>query len=126
MGHHSHRGCSAAVGCSNGYCVRLGFFFRSSWDELPSLIQRTVQPQDTLTYLVVGGKYGNIQDNEVTGAEVSEFEQAWSVPVLRVRHQTQTTSPPSVPDVAGALNTICEHLWLAKRRPKHTIEPALI
>lgn len=111
---------------ADGALVVFSFTDRASWEELPGLVQRTAQPQDNITPIVVGTKYGNVQENEVSGAEVQEFEQSWNIPIIRVRHQAQSTSPPSIPDVSAALNTICEQLWLAQRRPKHTIEPALI
>lgn len=111
---------------ADGVLVVFSFSDRAGWEELPSLLQRTAPPQENITPIVVGTKYGNIQENEVSGAEVTEFEKSWNVPVVRVRYQSQTTTPPSVPDVAVALNTICEQLWLSQKRPKHLTEPDLI
>lgn len=105
--------------------VVFSFTDRSSWEDLPNLIQRTVMKQD-ITPIVVGTKYGNTTENEVSQAEVLEAETSWNIPVIKVRHQANNPSPSSLPEVAVALNTICEQLWLAKNRRKHTIEPALI
>jgi len=76
--------------------------------------------------VVVGNKYGNPVDNEVSQAEVAEAESSWSIPIVRIRHQSQNPAPGPLPEVAAALNTICEQLYLAKHRQKLTVEPALI
>ena len=78
---------------------------------------------------------------QVSQAEVAEAESSWSIPIVRwfanqtiypyflhprIRHQSQNPAPGPLPEVAAALNTICEQLYLAKHRQKLTVEPALI
>jgi len=69
--------------------------------------------------IVVGTKHGSPAENEVSAAEVQEAETNWNIPIIRVRHAgaaSQTGPPAALPEVATALNTICEQLWLAKHR----------
>lgn len=106
---------------AQGVLFLFSYTDRASWEDLPGLIQRTRLPQDILTPIVIGNKYGSLQENAVATSEVAEFEQAWNIPVVRVRQQTNSINPASLPEVAEVLNTICEQLWLANRRPKHAI-----
>merc|ERR1712107_356816 len=85
-----------------------------SWEELPGLIQRTVMQYPGVLPVIVGNKFGNPADNEVSQSEVSEAEASWSIPIVRIRHQSQNPAPGALPEVAAALNTICEQLYLAK------------
>ena len=59
--------------------------------------------------------------NEVSQEEVAEAETNWNIPIIKVRHSTSPT-PSSLPEVATALNTICEQLWLAKHRGRLSAE----
>ena len=61
-------------------------------------------------------------------AEVLEAETNWNIPIIKVRHSGSgsPSTPGSLPEVAAALNTICEQLWLAKHRTRQNVEPARI
>jgi len=111
---------------ASGVLLVFSYSDRASWEELPGLIQRTVMQDPGVLPVIVGNKYGNPADNEVSQAEVAEAESSWSIPIVRIRHQSQNPAPGPLPEVAAALNTICEQLYLAKHRQKLTVEPALI
>jgi len=111
--------------------LTFSFTDRSSWEELPALIQRTIAPgegMDNILPIVVGNKFGNVGENEVSQAEVLEAETNWNIPIIKVRHSGpgSPSTPGSLPEVAAALNTICEQLWLAKHRTRQNVEPARI
>jgi len=112
---------------ASGVLILFSFTDRASWEELPGLIQRTVMNQDGIVPIIVGNKFGNPSENEVSQAEVLEAETNWNIPVVRIRHQSQTQAPGNLSEVAAALNLICEQLYLAKHRQKpHSMEPAVI
>jgi len=111
---------------ASGVLLVFSYTDRASWEELPGLIQRTVMQDPGVLPVIVGNKFGNPADNEVSQSEVSEAEASWSIPIVRIRHQSQNPAPGALPEVAAALNTICEQLYLAKHRHKLTVEPALI
>jgi len=106
---------------AHGVLPVFSFTERSTWDELPAVLEKVVLPTDALTTVVIGNRYGNLADTTVTAAEVAEFENSFSIPVVKVRNQANSSSPSSLPEVAATLNTICEQLWIANRRPKHAI-----
>lgn len=90
---------------------------------LPALIQRTLaagagEGVESILPIVVGTKYGSSNENEVSQQEVQEAEINWNIPIIKVRHAGQSSTPSSLPEVATALNTICEQLWLAKHRQR--------
>jgi len=115
----------------NSAAVILTFSFteRGTWDELPALIQRTLAAGaqageaciESILPIIVGTKYGSVSDNEVSEQEVLEAETNWNIPIIKVRHAglgptAGQGAPSNLPEVATALNTICEQLWLAKHR----------
>jgi len=108
--------------CKEGaHCVLPVFSFtdRNTWQEIPELLNRVKLPQDSIIPIVIGNRYGAGSETTVSSADIAEFEAATNIPVLRVRNQTNANTPPSLPEVASALNTICEQLWIANMRPKH-------
>jgi len=111
--------------------LTFSFTDRSSWEELPALIQRTIAPGDgmeNILPIVIGNKFGNVAENEVSQAEILEAESNWNIPIIKVRHAgtSHPSTPGSLPEVATALNTICEQLWLAKHRSRQHVEQARI
>jgi len=106
---------------AHGVLPTFSFTDLASWQEIPTILQKTILPQDSITPIVIGNRFGNLADTTVSAAEVSKFETAWNIPVVRIRNQTNSANPGSLPEVAAVLNTICEELWLANRRPKHAI-----
>ena len=110
---------------ASGVILTFSFTDRSSWEELPALIQRTIggggEGVESILPIVVGTKFGNVTENEVSQEEVAEAETNWNIPIIKVRHSTSHT-PSSLPEVATALNTICEQLWLAKHRGRMSAE----
>ncbi|XP_023341620.1 REM2- and Rab-like small GTPase 1 [Eurytemora carolleeae] len=106
---------------AHGVLVLFSFSDRSSWEEIPALVQRTVLPQDPITPIVVGNRFGNLAETTVSAGEIAEFEQNWNIPVVCVRNQTNSSNPGSITEVATVLNTICEQLWIANRKPRHAI-----
>ena len=106
--------------------LTFSFTDRTTWEELPALIQRTLvagagEGVESILPIVVGTKFGNVTENEVSQEEVAEAETNWNIPIIKVRHSTAHT-PSSLPEVATALNTICEQLWLAKHRGRMSAE----
>merc|ERR1719208_651216 len=74
---------------------------------------------ESILPIIVGTKFGSNSDNEVSQQEVMEAETNWNIPIIKVRHAGLAQgqgAPSSLPEVATALNTICEQLWLAKHR----------
>jgi len=105
--------------------LTFSFTDRTSWEELPALIQRTLaagagEGVGSILPIVVGTKFGHANDNEVSQQEVMEAESNWNIPIIKVRHAglvtNQGAAPSNLPEVASALNTICEQLWLASHR----------
>ena len=109
----------------SGVILTFSFTDRSSWEELPALIQRTIAGAgdgvESILPIVVGTKFGSLAENEVSQEEVAEAETNWNIPIIKVRHSTGP-APTSLPEVATALNTICEQLWLAKHRGRLSAE----
>jgi len=105
--------------------LTFSFTDRTTWEELPALIQRTLaagagEGVESILPIVVGTKYGN--ENEVSQQEVLEAETNWNIPIIRVRHAGSGqggASPSNLPEVASALNTICEQLWLAQAKHRN-------
>ncbi len=54
--------------------------------------------------LVIGNKYGSLQENAVGMGEVADFEKVWNIPVVRVRNQTNSINPGSLPEVSISLH----------------------
>ena len=110
---------------ASGVILTFSFTDRSSWEELPALIQRTIAGAgdgvESILPIVVGTKFGSVAENEVSQEEVAEAETNWNIPIIKVRHSTGP-APTSLPEVATALNTICEQLWLAKHRGRLSAE----
>jgi len=110
--------------CREGAAAALllfSFTDRQSWEELPGLVQRTVMGQEPpLLPLIVGSRFGHPTEAEVGVEEVEEAEASWNIPVIRIRHQGQPAPPGPLPEVAAALNTICEQLYLARHRAQDT------
>ena len=107
--------------------VILTFSFqdRTTWEELPAMIQRMLSDGDSESILpiIVGTKFGSNSDNEVSVQEVMEAETNWNIPIIKVRHAGGSGgqgggAPSNLPEVASALNTICEQLWLASQRDR--------
>lgn len=104
--------------------LTFSFTDRTTWEELPALIQRTLaagagEGVESILPIVVGTKFGSNSENEVSQQEVMEAETNWNIPIIKVRHAGLAQgqgAPSSLPEVATALNTICEQLWLARHR----------
>lgn len=98
------------------------FTDRATWQEIPELISRATGPtqQQPAFPIVIGNRFGLGSDTTVSATEVAEFEATTNISVVRVRNQTNSSNPASLPEVASALNTICEQLWVARMRSKHS------
>jgi hypothetical protein len=66
-------------------------------------------------FLVIGNKYGSVEENAVGMGEVAEFEKMWNLPVVRVRNQTNSLNPASLPEVI--LGNTCELILGRPGRP---------
>ena len=68
--------------------VILTFSFqdRTTWEELPAMIQRMLSDGDSESILpiIVGTKFGSNSDNEVSVQEVMEAETNWNIPIIKV------------------------------------------
>jgi len=106
---------------AHGVLPIFSFTDKNSWLEIPAILNRTILPQDSITPIVIGNRCGSLTDTTITSSELAEFQAGWNIPIVRIRNQTNSSNPGSLPEVATALNTICEQLWMANRRPKHAI-----
>ncbi|KAK1901790.1 Ciliogenesis and planar polarity effector 2 [Dissostichus eleginoides] len=84
------------------------FTDRTSFDDLSNQIAKwTGAPVGRVVKLVVGTKFDLFMHCDVAERDVRNFQETWSVPVLRVGGEVSD----GLGDVASLLNCLAEHLW---------------
>ncbi|KAM4016917.1 LOW QUALITY PROTEIN: ciliogenesis and planar polarity effector 2 [Anomaloglossus baeobatrachus] len=90
------------------------FTDRSSFEDLPALISRTLSQEDTAARLVIGTKLDQFMHTDVTEQDVRDFQQTWQLPVMRVRGSTGPRlgdGRAELADAAPVLDGLAEVLW---------------
>ncbi|XP_059685819.1 ciliogenesis and planar polarity effector 2-like [Gavia stellata] len=89
------------------------FTDRSSFEELPAQMSRVVGPdEENLVRVVVGTKFDLSPQADVTEGDVTAFEGAWGVPVLRVGSRPGAgPGRGGLARVAPLLDALVERLW---------------
>ncbi|KAF3844188.1 hypothetical protein F7725_013529 [Dissostichus mawsoni] len=86
----------------------VSFTDRTSFDDLSNQIAKwTGAPVGRVVKLVVGTKFDLFMHCDVAERDVRNFQETWSVPVLRVGGEVSD----GLGDVASLLNCLAEHLW---------------
>ncbi|KAK2915162.1 ciliogenesis and planar polarity effector 2 isoform X1 [Channa argus] len=84
------------------------FTDRTSFDDLSNQIAKwTVPAAGRVVKLVVGTKFDLFMHCDVPERDVKEFQETWSLPVLRVGGEVSD----GLDDVAPLLNCLTEQLW---------------
>ncbi|KAM4703208.1 ciliogenesis and planar polarity effector 2-like [Rhinophrynus dorsalis] len=95
------------------------FTDRSSFQDVPALISRTLSPDEDLAQMVIGTKLDQYMHTDVTEKDLRDFQHTWHLPVMRVR----SVNGPRLSDgrgldgraglieVAPVLNGLAELLW---------------
>lgn len=131
---YGHVGPVCRDGAQACICV-FSFADRSSFDDLDSQLARILnhppqqqqQPPLPACAIVVGTRYADFEQSEVSQADVAAFEAKWRIPILRIRpqaaastgphaqtrqqQQQQQRAPPNPQEAAVVLNLICDRLW---------------
>ncbi|GAB1602233.1 ciliogenesis and planar polarity effector 2-like [Argonauta hians] len=86
---------------------------KSSFDDVPQMLCRLTEPDDTFCRIAVGTKFDKFAESEITQKDIEDFEHHWKIPVLMIQNFTESTSEgrDTGPSVDSLLTTICEHLW---------------
>ncbi|CAN2387984.1 REM2 and RAB-like small GTPase 1, partial [Pristimantis euphronides] len=95
------------------------FTDRSSFEDVPTLISRTLTQEENVARVVVGTKLDLFMHTDVTEHDFRDFQQTWQLPVMRVR---SVNSPrlsdgrsldgrAELADAAPVLNRLAEVLW---------------
>ncbi|KAM9299189.1 ciliogenesis and planar polarity effector 2 [Gastrophryne carolinensis] len=96
------------------------FTDRSSFEDVPALISRTLGPEEEdAARVVIGTKFDQFMHTDVTDQELGAFQQTWRLPVMRVRSQNgprlsdglTLDGREELMDAAPLLNGLAEILW---------------
>ncbi|KAM4651232.1 ciliogenesis and planar polarity effector 2 [Discoglossus pictus] len=95
------------------------FTDRSSFEDVPALISRTLGEDEDVARVVIGTKLDQYMHADVTEQDLRDFQQTWHLPVMRVR----SVNGPRLSDGSGldgrvgladgapVLNGLAELLW---------------
>ncbi|KAG8429920.1 hypothetical protein GDO86_018812 [Hymenochirus boettgeri] len=104
---------------SDAVLFLFSFTDRSSFEDVPALISRTLCPEENIARVVVGTKLDQYMHTDVTEDDLRDFQRTWHLPVMRVR----SVNGPRVPngsaldgrsglmECAPVLNGLAEILW---------------
>ncbi|XP_063799988.1 ciliogenesis and planar polarity effector 2 [Pseudophryne corroboree] len=95
------------------------FTDRSSFEDVPAMISRTLSQEENLARVVVGTKLDQFMHTDVTEQDISDFQQTWQLPVMRVRSVNgprlsdgrSLDGRAELADAAPVLNGLAEVLW---------------
>ncbi|KAM8930470.1 ciliogenesis and planar polarity effector 2 [Pelodytes ibericus] len=95
------------------------FTDRSSFEDVPALISRTLGQDEDLARVVIGTKLDQYMHADVTEQELREFQRTWHLPVMRVRSVNgprlsdghTLDGRVGLADAAPILNGLAELLW---------------
>ncbi|XP_053546232.1 ciliogenesis and planar polarity effector 2 [Bombina bombina] len=95
------------------------FTDRSSFEDVPALMSRTLSDDEAMARVVIGTKLDQYMHTDVTEQDLWDFQQTWHLPVMRVR---SVNSPQlsdgrgldgrvGIADASPVLNELAELLW---------------
>ncbi|XP_073457614.1 ciliogenesis and planar polarity effector 2 [Aquarana catesbeiana] len=95
------------------------FTDRSSFEDVPALISRTLSQEEGAARVVIGTKLDQFMHTDVTDQDISDFQQTWQLPVMRVRSVNgprlsdgiSLDGRAELSDAAPVLNGLAEILW---------------
>ncbi|XP_075462070.1 ciliogenesis and planar polarity effector 2 [Ascaphus truei] len=95
------------------------FTDRSSFEDVPALMSRTLGQDEDLARIVVGTKLDQYMHADVTEQDLLEFQRTWRLPVMRVRNVNgprlvdgrSLDGRAAIAESAPVLNGLAEHLW---------------
>ncbi|XP_072283117.1 ciliogenesis and planar polarity effector 2 [Pyxicephalus adspersus] len=95
------------------------FTDRSSFEDVPALISRTLSQDEDPARVVIGTRFDQFMHTDVTDQDVGLFQQTWQLPVMRVRSVNGPRLSDGISldgriellDAAPVLNGLAEILW---------------
>ncbi|XP_075696688.1 ciliogenesis and planar polarity effector 2-like [Rhinoderma darwinii] len=95
------------------------FTDRSSFEDVPALISRTLSQDENAARVVIGTKLDQFMHTDVTEQDIRDFQQTWQLPVMRVRSVNgprlsdgrSLDGRAEMADAAPVLNGLAEVLW---------------
>ncbi|XP_043917766.1 ciliogenesis and planar polarity effector 2 [Protopterus annectens] len=95
------------------------FTDRSSFDDLPNQISRTVDAAESIVKVVIGTKFDQYMHTDVTERDLREFQQTWHLPVFRIKSVNGARLSDGktldgrvgLADIMYLLNGLAEQLW---------------
>uniref|UniRef100_A0A8C5MFF8 Ciliogenesis and planar polarity effector 2 n=1 Tax=Leptobrachium leishanense TaxID=445787 RepID=A0A8C5MFF8_9ANUR len=95
------------------------FTDRSSFEDVPALISRTLGDDEDLARVVIGTKLDQYMHTDVTEQDLRVFQRTWHLPVMRVRSVNgprlcdgrSLDGRAGLADAAPVLNGLVELLW---------------
>ncbi|XP_069598164.1 ciliogenesis and planar polarity effector 2 [Ranitomeya imitator] len=90
------------------------FTDRSSFEDVPALISRTLSPEEKAARVVIGTKLDQFMHTDVTEQDIRDFQQTWQLPVMRVRSVRGARAGDGwaeLADAAPVLDGLAEVLW---------------
>ncbi|XP_020900902.1 ciliogenesis and planar polarity effector 2 [Exaiptasia diaphana] len=104
---------------TNAAVFVFSFTDRSSFDDLPSKMNNMHGSGDGVLKVAVATRFDQFLHSDITEQELREFEEQWSVPVLKIANKDGPRlsdgrgldGRAGILDVAPFLNTLAELLW---------------
>ncbi|XP_053308313.1 ciliogenesis and planar polarity effector 2 [Spea bombifrons] len=95
------------------------FTDRSSFEDVPALISRTLSQGEDLARVVIGTKFDQYMHTDVTERDLQVFQRTWHLPIMRVRSVNgprladgcSLDGRVGLADGAPVLNGLAELLW---------------
>ncbi|NP_001085897.1 ciliogenesis and planar polarity effector 2 [Xenopus laevis] len=95
------------------------FTDRSSFEDVPALISRTLDQDEDVTRVVIGTKLDQYMHTDVTEDDLRDFQRTWQLPVMRVRSVNgprmtdgrDLDGRAGLAECAPVLNGLAEILW---------------
>ena len=102
----------------DGVIFSFSFADKASFDDLSHQMSRVTSADDNFCRFVIGTKL-DLAATEVTGRDVSNFENAYNLPVLGISSTNETSAhasqgqslPEETVQLTPLLNYICDELW---------------
>ncbi|XP_073525257.1 ciliogenesis and planar polarity effector 2-like, partial [Phyllobates terribilis] len=94
------------------------FTDRSSFEDVPALISRTLSPEETAARVVIGTKLDQFMHTDVTEQDIRDFQETWQLPVMRVRSGSGPRAGDGRAELAEAaplLDGLAEVVWRRDR-----------
>jgi len=103
------------------------FTDKTSFEEINSQLAKLSHPNSGVCSIVVGTKYGALNEGQVSQSDVVDLEQRWNTSVLRIRYQNSKAGALSALSNESALilNLICDKLFVHCLQDRQ-IDPGLI